>query len=340
MTRSFMDRPLPATSARWTTASLVRRGLALETILDGTGLGPRWLEAPDATIPGWAYERLVLNALDATGDPTLGLTLGGDENLSELGVWGYAVMSSATLDDASDVALHFWPLTGHLAGVQRVRDAAVETWALSPAVRIQEPRVWRYAVEEVFACATNALGFLCGERVPWAGLEASYRSPDYPDRYREALGSEVRFEAGRDAFTFARSFGTRSVVSRSATIATVSRQWCGSLTKEASQEDPLVESIQMAIIESSCRLLQLEEVSREIGIGSRTVQRRLRDLGTTFTTVRDDARERLAKSLLATTNLSVEDVAPRLGFSTASNFRAAFKRWTGMTALEYRRRGG
>lgn len=332
-----MDQLLSSTSARWTTASLLKRGLALETILKGTGLGPRWLDAPDATLPGWAYERLVLNALDATGDPTLGLTLGADENLSELGVWGYAVMSSATLDEATDVGLRFWRLAGHLANIHRVRDSTMETCTLSPAVRIEEPRVWRYAVEEVLACATTALGFLCGERVPWERLEVSYARPEEHDRYRELLLGDVRFDAGRDAFGFSRSFGAQSVASRNATIAMISREQCRVLTGDLSPRDPLVEVVQNAIVGSSCRLLQLEEVARELGMGSRTLQRRLRDLGTTFQTVRDEARESLAKSLLAT-NLSVEDIAPRLGFSTASNFRTAFKRWTGMTVLEFRRR--
>lgn len=43
---------------------------------------------------------------------------------------------------------------------------------------------------------------------------------------------------------------------------------------------------------------------------------------------------------VTTCALSVEDGAPALGFSDAFGFRHAFKRWTGMTPSEYRRKTG
>lgn len=84
-----------------------------------------------------------------------------------------------------------------------------------------------------------------------------------------------------------------------------------------------------------------EEIADHLGLSGRTIQRRLREeAGTTFQAVRDDLRERLAKSLLQETNLSVEAIAERVGFSAATNFRAAFKRWTGLTVREFRRTAG
>lgn len=98
------DGQLPATTAQWTTRKLLDRGIGLDTLLEGTSLGLQWLEDSRAHIPIRAYERLVGNALDATAEPWLGLSLGVEQKLPELGVWGYAVLSSATLDDADAVA--------------------------------------------------------------------------------------------------------------------------------------------------------------------------------------------------------------------------------------------
>jgi len=43
-----------------------------------------------------------------------------------------------------------------------------------------------------------------------------------------------------------------------------------------------------------------------------------------------------AKTYLANTNHNTDQIANRIGFSETTNFRHAFKKWTGMTIKEYR----
>ena len=326
---------MPATTAQWTVRKVLARGVALDTLLEGTGLGPRWLEDSQACIPFRGYERLINNALDATDEPWLGLSLGSEQRLPELGVWGYAVMSSANLDDAADVAQRFWAVSGSLVRVVQARGEAFETWALHPVSSTPHPRVWRFAVEETLAATMTSGGLLHGQPLSYASIDVSYPRPAYGERYEEVLGVKVRFDADSDVFKFPRSYGSLRVVTHSAEVAEACLRHCEAMTPCL---DPLVKSIQSAIVESSCRLIQLEEVAKHLGLSPRTVQRRLReDSETTFQAVRDELRERLSKSLLHETNLSVEAIAKRLGFSAATNFRAAFKRWTGMTVTEFRR---
>ena len=329
-----MDDQLPATTAQWTVRKLLARGVALQTLLEGTGLGPRWLEDSQTSIAFRGYERLVSNALDATDEPWLGLSLGVEQNLPELGVWGYAVMSSASLDDAADVAHRFWAVSGSLVRVVQMRGEAFETWELYPVSSTHHPRVWRFAVEETLAATMTSGGLLHGQPLSYASIDVSYPRPSYGERYEQVLGVKVRFDAAGDVFKFPRSYGPLRVVSQNAEVAEACLRHCAAMSPRF---DPLVKSIQSTIVESSCRLIQLEEVAEHLGLSPRTVQRRLReDAQTTFQAVRDELRERLSKSLLQETNLSVEAIAKRLGFSAATNFRAAFKRWTGMTVAEFR----
>ncbi|MEL6188298.1 MAG: AraC family transcriptional regulator [Myxococcota bacterium] len=332
-----MDGSLPATTAQWTTRQLLARGVELHALLEGTGLDSGWLENGRAEVSFRAYEQLVLNALEATRQPWLGLTLGVEQKLPELGVWGYAVMSSATLDDAAEVAHRFWAVSGSLVRIALTREEDIDTWALHPVSPALEPRVWRFAAEETLAATMTSSGLLSGRPLPYASIELSYPRPSYAERYLEVLGLEVRFDAGRDVFTFPRVYGPMPVVSHSAEIAEACLRHCEARMQALERPDALVHAIQSAIVESSCRLIQLEELADHLGLGPRTLQRRLREeSGTTFQRVRDELRARLAKSLLQETSLSVEAVAHRLGFSAASNFRVAFKRWTGMTVQQFR----
>lgn len=82
----------------------------------------------------------------------------------------------------------------------------------------------------------------------------------------------------------------------------------------------------------------VEEVARRLRLGARTLQRRLRDEGTSFQSVVSDARREVALSYLGDRALSLGEVAFLLGYTNPSNFHRAFKRWTGTTPAEARRR--
>ena len=67
------------------------------------------------------------------------------------------------------------------------------------------------------------------------------------------------------------------------------------------------------------------------------VRKRLADAGTNFNQLVADYRCRLAKRLLAGTDESIDEIVYLTGFSEPSTFYRAFKRWVGMTPIEYRK---
>jgi AraC-like DNA-binding protein len=74
-----------------------------------------------------------------------------------------------------------------------------------------------------------------------------------------------------------------------------------------------------------------ENVARELGIGIRTMSRRLAGEGLTFSLILDELRSDLARRYLEERSLSVSQIAWLLGFQEVSAFTHAYKRWTGMT---------
>ncbi|MGH1347736.1 MAG: helix-turn-helix domain-containing protein [Nannocystales bacterium] len=75
----------------------------------------------------------------------------------------------------------------------------------------------------------------------------------------------------------------------------------------------------------------MDNVARRLAVSSRTLQRRLKDEGTTFKAVVDTTRESLARHYLHRTELSATEIAFLLGFDEATSFFRAFQRWTGTT---------
>ncbi len=64
----------------------------------------------------------------------------------------------------------------------------------------------------------------------------------------------------------------------------------------------------------------------------------LRDAGTTFAALVDDARRERALGLLADRSRSVTEIAMTLGFGSVAGFTRAVRRWTGATSTAWRAR--
>jgi AraC-like DNA-binding protein len=83
----------------------------------------------------------------------------------------------------------------------------------------------------------------------------------------------------------------------------------------------------------------LAEVARRLHMASATLHRRLAAEGTSYQKIKDACRRDQAIALLRAGTLSGEDIAELLGFSDASTFLRAFKKWTGRTPMEFRQSG-
>ncbi|KJK23840.1 AraC family transcriptional regulator [Burkholderiaceae bacterium 16] len=80
----------------------------------------------------------------------------------------------------------------------------------------------------------------------------------------------------------------------------------------------------------------LEAVSESLAMTPQTLRRRLREEGLGFQGIKDELRRDAAIEYLAQPDLTLLDIANRLGFSEASTFHRAFKGWTGQAPGVYR----
>lgn len=81
---------------------------------------------------------------------------------------------------------------------------------------------------------------------------------------------------------------------------------------------------------------ELEDVASELGMPPRRLRFELTRAGTSFSQLRSDFRFALARRLLAQSDEPIENIVYLTGFSEPSTFYRAFKRWAGMTPLQYR----
>lgn len=80
-----------------------------------------------------------------------------------------------------------------------------------------------------------------------------------------------------------------------------------------------------------------EDVALALGISRSTLQRRLRDEGTSYQAVLDATRRDLAIRYLTKTTLRADEIASVLAYRDANSFSRSFRRWTGQSPVAFRR---
>jgi AraC-like DNA-binding protein len=105
------------------------------------------------------------------------------------------------------------------------------------------------------------------------------------------------------------------------------------------REDGLLQTARHAIAEAMRDGdPKLARVAKKLAMSSRTLQRRVKEHGVDFKKLVDDTRRRFALNYLKERKHTLTEVAFLLGYSELSALNRAFKRWTGSTPLDYRRR--
>lgn len=110
----------------------------------------------------------------------------------------------------------------------------------------------------------------------------------------------------------------------------------GTLPKDA--DDPLYQKL-VAFIKDNIvsGKATIEDAALHLNMSSRTLQRKLKDKGYSYTDVMVSVRREIALNLMKDQNVSLSEIAYLCGFSESSAFHRAFKQWMGKTPQQFRK---
>lgn len=267
--------------------------------------------------------------------PGLGLLVGRRISIADLGIMGYAMLSSDTMGKAIDIAIRFQRLTDPVLHIERRTVGKEVIFTIEPLVVLGA--AYRYDVEETLAIWKNLLETFAGTDCKMLEISVSWPKPSYADLYSETFGCPVYFEASQNEFKLPIELMDLSLSLANDQAARICEQECTRMLLRSSQSDSIVESVRRVMVNNPGRFPSLDEVADRLRLGPRSLRRRLSECGVSFREVSDEVRINLAKEYLEDTRLAVEQVAYLVGYSEASNFYRAFKRQLGMSPSEFRR---
>ncbi len=111
---------------------------------------------------------------------------------------------------------------------------------------------------------------------------------------------------------------------------------CDMVLNSIANKNELLITVNQWIAANMHKEVCAEDLSSHLYMTPRTLRRKLSEQGTSFREIVKELRCEAAKKLIVETSLTIEDIASSIGFNDVSNFRAAFKKWTGQTPASLR----
>ena len=313
-----------------------RRGIRTGPLLQRAGISPALMDAPLARVSQEQYASLLRIVQRALRDEFWGLCsrplpLGSFAQCCRL------LIHSPTLAEALRVGFRYFhgQLPDFVARLS-VADGLASVRVASPL----KPEPSLLYAERTFLFFTFGLAsWLAARRIPLLGVDYRGRAPDQGAETDRVFQTRVRYEQPDFGLSFDARWLQLPMVQNTQSLREFLQAAPANLLVKYRDKTSVTERIRR-LLRSHLRdeMPSLEAVGRSLAMTAQTLRRRLREEGQGFQTLKDNLRRDAAIEYLARPDMTLLDIADQLGFSEASTFHRAFKKWTGVAPGEYRQR--
>lgn len=199
-----------------------------------------------------------------------------------------------------------------------------------------ETRPQRFGHMLILKLAHGLLSWLGGAETGVKAVHFAFPRPDFSADYAVVFPCPVAFDAAHTSILFdPRQFSrpiTRSPAEASVFLQRAPIDWI--FTGSRGHTNSL--RVRAFLYGATWQNCQLPDAACALKITPRTLNRRLKEEGTSFQDIKDALRRDIAIRALQQGTDSIEQIAFDTGFSAPSNFHRAFHKWTNRTPGSYR----
>jgi AraC-like DNA-binding protein len=306
-----------------------------DPVLASAGFKTDQFTDPDTEIPYLAASRLLARCVADTGCRHFGLLVGERAGPSSLGVAGFMLQS------APDVGTALRSLVQHLdlhdqGGVPTLFIRGGVT-GLGYAIHQSGAKATDQIYDLSIAVACNIMRRLCGEEWNPTEVLLPHRTPQDLVPFRRFFRAPLGFNADQCAVVFPTHWLDHRIPGADALLYRHLEKEAAGLheLREANIVSELRGLLHKALLTGKCTT---GDIARQLCMHERTLNRRLREEGTSFHQQLDDIRYAMARQYLAESEMPIARMAKALNYSDVSAFSRAFKRWAGITPAQWRTR--
>lgn len=312
-------------------------GLDFHTLLERVDLKSEDLEDPDNQISLGAVCELLEIVSDTVGNDAFGLELARQYPVGRTGVLGCTMLAAANVRQSlQDVQRYTRLLTPQLQCMfEETEDAAAFVWEFPECIT---KSISQYAAITV-AILVGRIRLAAGDDWMPENTTMEIPRPNNVAPYFSVFGKNLVFGATQTCIEIPRDILELPMPNHDEQLHKLLRELGDYRMSQLEAVSDIVDRTQDRIIALlNHGPVSLEMVARDLGQSARSLQRRLKEEGTSFQVVFEKTRRLLARHHLRTRQHTLTEVAYLLGFSEQSAFTRACKRWFDATPYEMRMR--
>ena len=316
--------------------SLCALGIDTESLYRELGIRERDLDGNDGGVSLGTYLALLNRAAEKTAQPFLGIAMAQTRDITNLGTLGYMLRNAPDVERCLTITNNYLDLVtpGCEATLSVSGDDCVWTYRIKGFTAAHA----RQEVELTLAEFVTVMGQLLSQP-EWRPTEAclQHSAPVDDTPLRAAIASKLTFDHFYNGVKFSSAILRHPISNADPDLLRVLEQQVQTSLDKLKDRRGLRDRVTFLISSGLGKTdVSAESVARHLGMSRRTLGRRLRGLDTSFGELRDIVIGRVAKESLATTNVSITELAQQLGYADSSAFIHSFRRLAGCSPGAYR----
>jgi AraC-like DNA-binding protein len=311
------------------------KGIKTDRLLKKASVNKSILANKDEKIPLEAYYAIMDAAIEMTGDNFFGLHLGERAGPGDISTLGYIITCCRTIREALEKIGKYFAIIAstqkHIFIIENDNARLMwETTKYFPNICI------KHCIDSGLVNTYNMLRNLACEPVEIKEVWFKIGTPDDMSEYNRIFKCPVLFNQPSPALVFPAKALDVPLKHPNPTLLSLLERHANSFLSKINEDDLFSKKISLRYLE----LIQgkrptIEEISKDLGMSKRTIQKKLNAESKTFRELADNVHQELSKSYLVEKRYMINDITYLVGFSSPSSFLRAFKRWTNMTPRQY-----
>lgn len=289
---------------------------------------------PPESMPLAEFVRFSEDVVTRTRDVAVPWLAGSNYDLAALGPLGDAINSAGRVGSALRRLVDYFSLLQDCTDIR----LGLEDDMAAVSYRILDPDIWPRHHDAMFTLGIVGQILRRGTRGGWDKVEFAFEAESHEMRgdIGKVVCAPCTFGADTNQIRFPAAMLDLALASAQPGACDVRQLTRSIVTKR--RETPLVDRLsQMVLRDLNTQAIEQERFAREMGMSSRTLRRKLTEQGSSFQQVLDECRMRQAMfEFRVRPDLSIAQIALRLGYAEHSNFTRAFHRWSGVSPQAYR----
>jgi len=315
---------------------LVKNGISLPFLLKDTDILLHELNDPNYKINKEQIVAFYRNVLSLK-IPTLSILLGASIKVNDYGLYGCTLLCCKGLRSALEFAVRYHSLS---------------TKTVAMSLNVDETSGYSYFRFEDSLFANDLIEFniefqcvivlslvrecLDNSNFAFDELRLTFARPKNYKQYEEHFQCPISYDSPHNELVLANDKLSLMTPSSNPFAMPLLLDQCNLVLTSIAAKNEFLIAVNQWIAANMHKELCAEDLASYMCMTPRTLRRKLSEQGTSFRDIVKELRCEAAKKLIVATQLTIEDIGCSIGFSDVSNFRAAFKKWTGQTPSSLR----